>query len=176
MPLISGQKPATWTMLACSCIPSLFVQKTNPNKQTVNKPLVKLTLLTQSRENTACSPPVKLFLAGTMLNTWHLMVEIWLPLMPNLSGEHQGCCVLAMAKRAFLRFIELHYEGMNCYKFSAWNKARLMAATLYTTRSNLPLVLPVCTLPQLCVINKCPSPFNHSSFFEFGGVGWLPID
>lgn len=82
------------------------------------------------------------------------MVEIWLPLMPNLSGEHQGCCVLAMAKRAFLRFIELHYEGMNCYKFSAWNKARSMAATLYTTRSNRPLLLPVCTLPRLCVITN----------------------
>lgn len=129
-------------------------KETQTNKQTVNKPLVKLTLLTHAGKNTACTPPVKLFLAGTMLNTWHLVVEIWLPLMPNLSGEHQGCCVLAMAKRAFLRFIELHYEGMNCYKFSAWNKARLMAATLYTTRSNLPLVLPVCTLPRLCVITN----------------------
>lgn len=105
-----------------------------------------------------------------MLNTWHLMVEIWLPLMPNLSGEHQGCCVLAMAKRAFLRFIELHYEGMNCYKFSAWNKARSMAATLNTTRSNRPLVLPVCTLPRLCTITNV---HHHSTtLHSFSLEGW----
>lgn len=30
MPLISGQKPATWNMLACSCIPELLQKKKKP--------------------------------------------------------------------------------------------------------------------------------------------------
>jgi len=66
-------------------------------------------------------------------------------LKPKLSREHKGSCVLAMAYQEFPRFISHHYEGMNCYKFSDWDKACLMAppaaANVYTTNTNLPTSL-----------------------------------
>lgn len=143
MPLISGQKPATGTMLACSCIPSLFVQKTNPNKQTVNKPLVKLTLLTHAGKTllVPCQWNCSLQEQCLILDTW------WL----RFGSRSCQICQGNIRGAVFSPWLSEHFFASLNFIMKAWIATNSQLGTK-----------PVWWLP----LSTRPGPIGHS-FFRF---------
>lgn len=164
MPLISGQKPATWNMLACSCIPDLL-QKKKPIRS-LQSPQFWHMLGTERSYRYSETVPSR-------NNALHLMVEIWLSLMPDLSGEHQGCCVFrhGQASISSLHRTSLwRHELLQILRFgqSLFEACHSLHDQFQSSTGSSHL-----KYAQLCMITNVRHPAIHSLFILWvwwGGV------
>lgn len=143
-------------------------QKKKKKQKKQNKLPAKLTLLTHARKRLRCSSQEQCLTA----DTWWLRFGCCS--CQICRAEHRGLlCFFATAKRAFPRSTALHYEGMNCYKFSDRDKALFEGCHALHGQFQSATSSSQFKCAQLMRDNKCPSRHysTNSSFFGLGGVG-----